>query len=249
MRLEKLFGVRFFAAFIIGMLSTMTGPVYAAADAAGAIDWGTISTTASFWYLDAGTNKPAQMPSKYLAATTGLIETHVQTDTGEEVEHYHMQYNYGDAGRPTVADANAFWNARFGGITSFGNASTTINCHTWAFEQKKTTGSFGYWTDSPGDVYGEDYTQLGNNNQVQAGDLERYADNLHTTYVNSVFDQRPGVITWKWNSSGLYVYGPLETTAFDTPMCVGDIDDSKTIDAQGWTWSESGASAPDVYHK
>lgn len=232
------------------MLFIMPGAARAANDQEpNSINWNNITSTANFWYVDAN-DKPAEMPSKYLTVDANWIPTHVRTNSDANVGHYHVRYNYGDPNQPSKNAANRYWNKRFEkcGVPSE-DASTTYNCHIWAFKKTPGNGVFNYWTDDPNTVYTADYTKRPNNNQVQNLDLERYGDNTHTTLVNVVAAQKPTSISWKWHSSGVYSYAPKPATAFDTPMCDGGADKTKTIDNQPWTWTESKAAGPNVYHR
>lgn len=64
----------------------------------------------------------------------------------------------------------------------------------------------------------------------------------------------PSMLHWKWLGSGTYRFAPAndEDTAFDTHVyhCGFelDVDESKTVDNQGWELDEDYRTGPTVRH-
>lgn len=231
----------------------LAAPVlYAAADQEEtSINWGSISSTVDFYYVDDTTNKPVYTPIKVLEAQTSLITAHTSTSLSSDLKHHHYEVDFGEeACDASVAETNTYWDARFWTSTKAartGNATNKTNCHMYALNTVGCGGSYNYTAES-GEIDTLFEDDLFERQDVAYHNVLRYCgDSPHSTVVNGVEDEKPTELEWKWGSSGIYVYVPQTATAFDTPMCSGADTPANTIDNQPWTWTESYVEVPTIY--
>jgi len=218
----------------------------------GDIDWDEVETTTSFWYVDETTNKPVKWVMKSLFAFFDLIATHVQTDEGWRIYHTHFRYDFGDPGKPTISEADVYWDERFEDCERIGSASNRMNSIAWAFnacsdsdstQEPPPSAAYGFWSDFDFYMYADDRGGPKLPAQVQAGDFLRY--NQQTTLVWEVRDNgaeayEPDVLVWKSLSSGVYSYTTPSGYEYNTPLkrgsCYFDVDTEKEITEQDWSW-------------
>ncbi len=210
-------------------------------------DWDDITTDYTYWYVDSS-DYPKKFKPKGISASSLLIDSHVKTSAGNKITHNHKQYDFGDSSSdpnfyiPSVTKSNKYWNERFwkGTKCTYVSGSTNkTNGLAWAFDDAGTGGSYNYWFSDSTTAYNDECSDVTPHSDVSSNDLLKYSS--RTAKVTSVADGKPSGLKWKYGSSGVYSYSPVSGHKWDLPKCTGSIDESKVIDNQGWTWSESGA--------
>ena len=179
---------------------------------------------------------------KFAPVIKNYDPTHVYTTAGTGIYHLHFQYNFGDdVSMATVAQAEAFWNARFQSPSMCGQSETatnTQNCYAWAFYWS-FDGEYNYWINGMvSTILNEDAQQITTKSNVAVEDVLVYGSEQHATYVYGVSSGQPTTKVWKYASSGIYY---IDTGGFNTPMCAGNIYKDTPLNQQGWEWDVSGA--------
>jgi len=248
-------------------LLTDAGYIEAADDAADPIDWEEVSYDL-VWvpYVDASSDLWELWQAKALHATANHIANHCRSDevdpeTGapRTMNHWHFEKDFGDDDFPTVAEANRYWDWRFGIVsynprktTRVSNATTLYNCHSWAFNQQADGGQYTYWCSQPSIAYADDFVKRDSIYDVEAGDLLRYKNGQggieHTSIVNMVYapGQHPSLLEWKFEYSGVYHDAPPPGHYFDQPYNTC-LDPSKTIASQTGTWDPALIPSKEVW--
>ena len=234
----------------------------------GSINWGTISLTHCLTVANSE-DIPSIWTVKVLYATDNLYSSHVQTDRGEMLPHYHYEEDFGDQGVPTVAQANRYWDWVFGIVqydppktTRISNATNVQNCHAYAFSQKADsdethTVAYNYKTSYTYTASHHDFVQVTPKTDVEAGDLLFHVNPQggceHTSIVDEVETyqenppkRRPTSVRWKWAYSGVYTYSPTGSHAFDQPLNICLHPKVKFADQTG-TWDQDMYLGPDVW--
>jgi len=218
------------AAIVLMFMSTAY--LRAADDAETPIDWDEVEFQfLEVAYVESETDLPKTWDAKVLRATKNFVSGHCESDEGENMYHLHFEKDFGDSNAPTVAEANRYWDWRFGIVsydpdktTRVSNAATLHNCHSYAFNEQADGGEYNYYCMKPDTAYGDDFIKRDSIYDVAAGDLLRYKDGepqdeytKHTSIVTAVSNDRPSQHKWKWRESGVYTYNPPAGHKFHQP--------------------------------
>jgi hypothetical protein len=226
-------------------------------------DWaGANASNFTEFYVDKVSNMPTSWTNREYHATAALIGAHAHAKDNTALAHTHTKLEWGDAGCPSAAEADVYWNARFSLKANPGAVMKHQTCHEWALTQCPTAGGAGgvytYTLKAGaaglGYVFANDVAAVANN-AVLAGDVIKYGD--HSTFVSAVQNdgaagKKPQTLKWKWKGSGIYTYVPPNTKEYNTPMCEkgfeGDADTTKTLPNQTWVWNADFRKNGTVYH-
>ena len=266
--------------FGLAILLMLHGSVFAGVDKDdGDItedDWaGDESEEISECYVRSSNNKPAVWPNRHYSADAGLKAGHVELEDATRLNHWHIRWEWQeDVNCPKVAEANEYWDTRFGkgDKTDRGETEGAVmkhkGCHEWALTESGKTGEPGAtgtydYEIAVGTPYGADVTATTPASNVVAGDILFYESEPgksdHASYVhairgNGAGGNEPATLKWKWKGGGIYTYSTPNdgTNEFHTPMCQtnfeNDVSTTKTISQQGWTWTVNFKSNELVFH-
>ena len=117
-------------------------------------------------YVEAATDLPLEKPTKALFVTANFLDEHCESDEGHHMNHWHYQKDFSDADFPTVAEANRFWDWRFGIVsydpdktTRVSDATTLHNCHSYGFSQRSDGGHYNYYCTQFSTGYTDDFVK------------------------------------------------------------------------------------------